>query len=1072
MYRIAGSEEVAKLRLSMRQQYVSHHTLKLTALIRWAQQESVDLLVFPEYSVPAESLPALKRIVTNGRTTVVAGSHTVSNVANVINAYTDCGFNIGPDSIDPGAAVRTSVAPVLFPDGTHRLVYKMQRSRYEGDLVTTDGVWSPVTVPYTGGQVGVAVLLCIDALSAEVQAVVEAAIAAYPIPVHVLAVPALSPSTSPYRASGILSRLNERAMIFANASLFGGSALFVQSGLGTTIAWPGLEDGLIAAKNEEVVIMCDIDPTSQFEKRQTVVTHVSALRPVAAPIVYQSEAAQLMELDTRLAAILDSIGKSDLNGAAEAAKILLTDSEQFLPHITTSCINYLIHDLLPMGVTFNDAHELLLNAHIEPSVASTRQLRYSLINMAQSSLIESLKVGLQSGLDITHLSGMLAFIDQCLHTVNGSKPVIQESYRYILKQPTGEHDGSSPVFYQPSNHDLASWSDRTDFLSWLQVVSRDRSRRVSFVVGPEGIGKSYGVTAGFAKKLPDWRIIRVECGEDWGIPRLISEIAERLGTYADVDKAANLPDTALTSLVRRILRGLDKHEKVALLLDRFHNVILREADRGGKKITAFMRGILERDSYRGNPVIVTSTLPVLPPLVPEDMQDLVRGHRLPALDKDIYIANIIRYWYRLKPSRKGGDDERPIGTDLLKMINGHPLAARMATDFIDSERDVEYLGQLADHEELSRKIVNVLLKTISLTPAEKACASFVSVFRGDVPVTAIDVWGGDDAHRTLAGLESKFLATVTNGFAQVHPAIKRHFRNQLTANQAEEFHNIALEHYIDEILQQDQAGRLSITIISEASYHAGATGNIETLSRLRYRYVDELKRSAKNIYLSKRYDLALEWYEALNDMQPHDSDILAYCARCCHRIAAQLLKRREPIEDYDMEGIGSTDFDEHSGLSEDDRHEQAVMFRNRAEHYFEEARAAVASGQNKWVILRDYAHALVATHNPKWNPEKYRYAEELFKQVREEYGQTMDPGTEAGLAYMHLKEGHVDQAEELFSSVLDDIDFAHRFSLYHMCKITWGQKRNEEFDKYLDRLRLYHPDDDMTGQILDMSNRI
>jgi hypothetical protein len=520
-----------------------------------------------------------------------------------------------------------------------------------------------------------------------------------------------------------------------------------------------------------------------------------------------------------------------------------------------------------------------------------------------------------------------------------------------------------------------------------------------------------------------------------------------------------------------MLQGLDKHSRTALLLDRFHNVIRRESERGGRKVTAFIQGILSRDSYNGNPVMITSTLPIRSPLVPDNMTDLVGGYRMLPLDKEVYITNIIRYWYRLKSDRKEVE-ERPIDSKLLEIINGHPLAAKMATGFINSEQDQNFYGQFADHDEFRRLLVGVILKNITLNPSEEACVKFLAAFRGDVPIAAIRAWGGEDGVGTLDLLDDRFMI-MTDGFVVgMHPAIRHHYRSRLARDEAIPIHRIAFEYYKSQIVKQAEVGKLDVSDVSEACYHAGAVGELAAVASLQYRYVEELKRGAKGIYVLKDYELALMWYEALNDMQPNDPEILAYCARCCHRIAKNLYRRKENLEDYDIDGIMDVSQQENTSFSDDERSEQAELYRFKAEAFFDQALGIVAGTPNEWVLLRDYAHMLVATYNPKRNPEKYSRAEALFNRVEDEFGKSDDAATVAGIGYMRLREGDLVLAEDRFRFVLENIEWDSRFCLYFMCKLTWDQKRFQEFDAYLDRLRLYHFEDDMTNQILSLSGRV
>ena len=57
LFKLAGIEEIQAIRLEIRDEYLSHISRKLDAIVRFAAGKNVEVLVFPEYSVPAEVLP-------------------------------------------------------------------------------------------------------------------------------------------------------------------------------------------------------------------------------------------------------------------------------------------------------------------------------------------------------------------------------------------------------------------------------------------------------------------------------------------------------------------------------------------------------------------------------------------------------------------------------------------------------------------------------------------------------------------------------------------------------------------------------------------------------------------------------------------------------------------------------------------------------------------------------------------------------------------------------------------------------------------------------------------------------
>jgi hypothetical protein len=59
LFSIAGLEEISRLQQHIGEKYIAHLSRKIEAITRFASEQEVELLVFPEYSVPPEALPHL-----------------------------------------------------------------------------------------------------------------------------------------------------------------------------------------------------------------------------------------------------------------------------------------------------------------------------------------------------------------------------------------------------------------------------------------------------------------------------------------------------------------------------------------------------------------------------------------------------------------------------------------------------------------------------------------------------------------------------------------------------------------------------------------------------------------------------------------------------------------------------------------------------------------------------------------------------------------------------------------------------------------------------------------------------
>jgi hypothetical protein len=57
LFSISGLEEIAHLQQNIGEKYVAHLNRKVETIARFASDQEVELLVFPEYSIPPETLP-------------------------------------------------------------------------------------------------------------------------------------------------------------------------------------------------------------------------------------------------------------------------------------------------------------------------------------------------------------------------------------------------------------------------------------------------------------------------------------------------------------------------------------------------------------------------------------------------------------------------------------------------------------------------------------------------------------------------------------------------------------------------------------------------------------------------------------------------------------------------------------------------------------------------------------------------------------------------------------------------------------------------------------------------------
>ena len=106
--------------------YTKKFCLKIQHLLQTLKREEIDILVFPEYTVPAECLPLLYEFCQSQNCICIAASHTVQQIHQPI--YKSINLNIGPERNN------FSCCPVIFPDGKTEVLFKHYKSKWEANM--------------------------------------------------------------------------------------------------------------------------------------------------------------------------------------------------------------------------------------------------------------------------------------------------------------------------------------------------------------------------------------------------------------------------------------------------------------------------------------------------------------------------------------------------------------------------------------------------------------------------------------------------------------------------------------------------------------------------------------------------------------------------------------------------------------------------------------------------------------------------------------------------------------------------------------------------------------------------
>lgn len=309
------------LRRRIAEAYEEQLRLRVRAVLQWCSSWGVEVVVFPEYSIPHRVIEAI--IQGSGSMVVVAGSHFVDRAALRELDYAKLGAPTAPK-------LGTAVCPVIAEGKLIACVPKLHASTLDEEqnaLVAGEG-WSPVELP-NGIVSPVGVLLCMDFIDQH-NATVRDVVAEHREKIRFWAIPSYTRTTSDFHqtAKNAASRYKQPAL-YANAADSGGSGVFVD-------ARRDDDDGLPwhLAPKEEGVLVADVDLRTSPPGKATAYGARPSGRVVAVPsFVYRSNRheAEYAGWVERLQGVLDG-ARSDLDGLEAAARMKAEPLEHLEHH--------------------------------------------------------------------------------------------------------------------------------------------------------------------------------------------------------------------------------------------------------------------------------------------------------------------------------------------------------------------------------------------------------------------------------------------------------------------------------------------------------------------------------------------------------------------------------------------------------------------------------------------------------------------------------------------------------------------------------------------------------------------
>jgi hypothetical protein len=784
LFYISGLEEIGNLKRNISEKYVAHLNRKIEAVVRFGSANGVELLVFPEYSVPPESLPLCQALSEELGIAIIAGSHviTLSEAAQQIYRDLDVTFE-GPNTA-PEERVRQAACMVFVPKQKPIAFIKHVRSKWESHLTRGDRSSHTFQMNTRKGRIEVQILICFEAL------VGKPAKEKHTLP-RLVAIPAFTPKADPFHDEGKLNLLKGKCTVFANVAEFGGSRIFARAD--KTPLWFTEKDGSKAIpKDSEALLVVEADLEKQFEVRQSLTEHTAVADLRVFPILYtavSTEAEEYSDIKNGLSSTTPTLAKI----SNQVSAFTNLNANVFPKLLQEKLLHYTGH-IAPAGtISSKDAIDWITPITVS-DLHSTNALRWELCNQS----IDSVNALLTSN-KYVHRSKELS--DVYLHLLSSRNELasfIQLRKEDAVRAPQPKAPSASSSLESP-------FIDRVAAFDKIRLFFNQQQSTVLLLGGIRGIGKSALVQEAFRQAIPFRRRIWLRTTEGMSYQRLLAGLAFECNLQLPENLNLSNPETQ-AAVKKRILAYLGQSQGAVVVFDEFQLLLSSSAeleDAGIRELLFDLAQIGQRGKVKC--FFVSHVYPRLDP----SFSSLITPYTLHGLDS----PDTRRLLVQLAQSERGDlAGQLPDPSDrLVSILGGHPLATKLAAHLWANHMTADIAEEFSIFKELRDTIVVFILEKIALSQAERELLSFASIFRVPAPREVFLNWRKEDASQLLSSLTGHYLIESSEKGYQLHPLVRSFFGNSMALDQARAWHKIAEKFYLHEFERMKRICFLSLS---------------------------------------------------------------------------------------------------------------------------------------------------------------------------------------------------------------------------------------------------------------------
>ncbi|MEG0272995.1 MAG: hypothetical protein RR639_05460 [Hydrogenoanaerobacterium sp.] len=258
-------------------QYYNTFSNKLEQILVSLAGRGIECLVFPEYSIPVQSLYQVYQFSINENCICIAASHTVQ--ASNSSMYERINMDIDIEKF-----TSMSCCPIFLPNGNTVPVFKKHKSKWESNMGVENEQYAlgedVFYLNYENKKIAIAI--CIDALKTSVDTQKA----------KLVITPAASPSTGEFKNKFMSYLSQDIPSIFCNSWEYGGSTLFCHAAKEQNVSFANTTCITEMSKYEEAIVVVDVDVVDHSQKRKSVNIRELVKVKSVLPILYRDNVEQ------------------------------------------------------------------------------------------------------------------------------------------------------------------------------------------------------------------------------------------------------------------------------------------------------------------------------------------------------------------------------------------------------------------------------------------------------------------------------------------------------------------------------------------------------------------------------------------------------------------------------------------------------------------------------------------------------------------------------------------------------------------------------------------------------------